>query len=933
MSTDKKAIAKVSVDDESGVILARAALPAALEARRKDLLDPAAIGAARDGLDNFEDRLSHLNSMSNLFDDDEGDGDAFITMGGAAAAAGHDAPPASPEQQLDAGIASVADDAADDDFRDDEAVVIGGLSLDDEMMDADFAVQGEDDGLLSSFDDKDPIDFGGEPFDTPLAGQPASGMADMGDAFFDDEPAIQPGDVDFFPADEADIARNAEASRIAIEAGEAMQDRSEELHFNDEDLSQSAEDSYPDPVYEDDVVASEPVRFETPVIGADVSQNLGSIVGNRRDRHDLTATAPERHDPDLSLDDLLPTAAETQTPDTDDLWSAADAEDGIDAAWGEAGPADTAPERFHDDFSDANKGKVDEDWGIAPDDQESADGSGYEAGSSMADPTPWAGFGDDTDVPGGSAMSDDQAGSWAEEETDPAAAEEMVAPADSANYDFADDFSKPAHVSREGAESVRATKDQNRSPDTAATAEPEAFDASWMVGADETPHHEPDASDAASADETVDAADEAVAAKPAKGRRNIAFMATSAALAALIAGAGYFGAVSMGLIGVGQPQPAVIAPMTQPAPGILPAPVDAPIAAPIDAAPATLEPAPPVDPAAPVDVPVLTDDAPGMDMGDDGLDLDMGELFDPEAPAEPVPMDLPEDAPAETDDLSDLAMGPIPEPAPIDTPIDPVDAASDGLEDVALGLSGAADGNLDSLFLPDGNTALEAEDEPEFDPAMVTDLLTDYVRKDEAEELRSAIDLMFEKVTLISEEVTERDERILELEERIVSLGDKATRAETLALAQNEVLVEFVRVKEKVDMAESLIVDLSRRISSMETTDPADRVAVERSLEDIMSRMDSMARDIGLVARVAINGSPEKVRAGADTDEGGVPGSSAVYESTKSGVAAPGDVGQVPSDVKVGDFVEGYGYVLQIMPTSDGSRVVVMENKSVLLPN
>lgn len=151
-----------------------------------------------------------------------------------------------------------------------------------------------------------------------------------------------------------------------------------------------------------------------------------------------------------------------------------------------------------------------------------------------------------------------------------------------------------------------------------------------------------------------------------------------------------------------------------------------------------------------------------------------------------------------------------------------------------------------------------------------------------------------------------------------------------MALGQNEVLAEFLRVKDKVDTAETLIVDLSRRTAAMETNDPADRVAVERSISDLNDRVESMARDLGLIARVAINGSPERVRTGSTSND--VPGAGAVFEKAPAGIAVPGDApAEIPSDVKVGDFVEGYGAVLQIMPTSEGARLVVMENKSVLV--
>ena len=41
----------------------------------------------------------------------------------------------------------------------------------------------------------------------------------------------------------------------------------------------------------------------------------------------------------------------------------------------------------------------------------------------------------------------------------------------------------------------------------------------------------------------------------------------------------------------------------------------------------------------------------------------------------------------------------------------------------------------------------------------------------------------------------------------------------------------------------------------------------------------------------------------------------------------------IPSDVSKGDYVEGYGYVLDVVPASGGQKLVVMENGSLLIPN
>ena len=40
----------------------------------------------------------------------------------------------------------------------------------------------------------------------------------------------------------------------------------------------------------------------------------------------------------------------------------------------------------------------------------------------------------------------------------------------------------------------------------------------------------------------------------------------------------------------------------------------------------------------------------------------------------------------------------------------------------------------------------------------------------------------------------------------------------------------------------------------------------------------------------------------------------------------------MPSDASPGDFVEGYGYVLDVVPASGDQNLVIMENASILVP-
>ena len=171
-----------------------------------------------------------------------------------------------------------------------------------------------------------------------------------------------------------------------------------------------------------------------------------------------------------------------------------------------------------------------------------------------------------------------------------------------------------------------------------------------------------------------------------------------------------------------------------------------------------------------------------------------------------------------------------------------------------------------------------------------------------------------------------QSERIAQLEATLNAVAERADRAESLALGQNQVLVRFVAAEEKLEIAEQLIVDLSRRVATVEGIDPADREDMDVRLADLDHRMQGLQRDVGMVARMTINGSPAAV--GGRSPSGQANFDRANGAPLASPVARPENV---PNDVTVGDFVNGYGTVLEIFATSDGGRMVVMENGSVIL--
>jgi hypothetical protein len=184
------------------------------------------------------------------------------------------------------------------------------------------------------------------------------------------------------------------------------------------------------------------------------------------------------------------------------------------------------------------------------------------------------------------------------------------------------------------------------------------------------------------------------------------------------------------------------------------------------------------------------------------------------------------------------------------------------------------------------------------------------------------------RITSLEEAVAARDVAMAERDEIIHAIAIKAREAEALALATTEIITDVVRLQGSMGTAEELIVDMSRRIAALEQVDPADRATIERRLDDINTRMQGMARDLGLLARLAME-QPGPHQSAQPTAP--VPGALSVYEDARGRVAPAPTADQIPADVAVGDMIDGYGEVLDVMDTDGGGRLVVMENASVMI--
>lgn len=290
-----------------------------------------------------------------------------------------------------------------------------------------------------------------------------------------------------------------------------------------------------------------------------------------------------------------------------------------------------------------------------------------------------------------------------------------------------------------------------------------------------------------------------------------------------------------------------------------------------------------------------------------------GPTGDASAPAADTPAS---DAPAAGGDATDLASQ---IPLPDNTSFDP--AQSGDMNDVIAGLQQAGSGDMSDVAGADTVGSDAALKKALVGYTTVEDFS---LVKDQIAEMKSAIDKM-------NGALSDKDAKIADLSKAVSAAQTEASNAKKLAIAQNDLMVKVVRMGEKVETGEKLIVDLSKRVAKLEAVDPADKAEVKKQLDDVMQRLDGLSRDVSMVARVAINGSPDIQGAAAGAAGGSHADPTSVYSTEKPLPKPPVDHGKVPSDVKKGDFVKGYGTVLDILPTSGGARLVVMENGSVLV--
>ena len=196
----------------------------------------------------------------------------------------------------------------------------------------------------------------------------------------------------------------------------------------------------------------------------------------------------------------------------------------------------------------------------------------------------------------------------------------------------------------------------------------------------------------------------------------------------------------------------------------------------------------------------------------------------------------------------------------------------------------------------------------------------------------------------LSNELTSLTDQITGLLQRDSDQAERLDRMERLIRGQSAIMAQFGQMEESLEQTQVVLLDVSARIGAVEGQNPADRDAVNRALADIEGRIQALTANMSILARMSIEGV-DALRApnasagtvgvqtapqGSDQRSGGA---DTVFRTETGGFRISSDAaGRIPPGVKKDDFIEGYGYVLDVLPASDGQRLVVMENGSVLVP-
>lgn len=342
------------------------------------------------------------------------------------------------------------------------------------------------------------------------------------------------------------------------------------------------------------------------------------------------------------------------------------------------------------------------------------------------------------------------------------------------------------------------------------------------------------------------------------------------------------------------------------------------------------------------DLPDMPDD-PEFDLSDPDNSLkpavDLADLADVVAEGDDAAIDLA-DITSEGDDIAiDLADVVAEEE---DIAIDLSDVAAEG--DAAAEDAGTpdllADDPLAALAAEIDSASQETESKNEADTETVVSNAV-FVELDQFTGLAETVSTLSDEINNVNGAIEQLNTLMLQGIERDSTLTSRVDIAEQSLRSMSSVLSEFAKVQESLDQTQVVLLDIAARVGTLEAANPADRAEVATQIADMQGEIKRITANMSILARMTVNGVSALTAEGASSGDHGVRTSVAEQPSAGRDTVfaqdqAPAPVSTdpvIPSDISKGDFVEGYGYVLDIVPASGNQKLVVMENGSALVPN
>ena len=199
------------------------------------------------------------------------------------------------------------------------------------------------------------------------------------------------------------------------------------------------------------------------------------------------------------------------------------------------------------------------------------------------------------------------------------------------------------------------------------------------------------------------------------------------------------------------------------------------------------------------------------------------------------------------------------------------------------------------------------------------------------------------QLTGLKEEISQLNGLIVSSMERSAVISSRVESNENSLRGVTAILTEFAKFQDSLDQTQIVLLAIGARVDQLEESRTDDRNAVDNTIQEINNQMKRLTANMAVLARATLSGViPGDNGTGSNTGSQASSkpdaGTGMVYTDRQSSAAvstavpAAAPVYDIPLDVAKDDFIEGYGYVLDILPAENDKKLVILEHGSVLIP-